>query len=541
MLSTQGPHCQISGGPCQTQGKGLRFGLMIENNIAEKKPATVTLNQEDHVSVALIDLVPGDAIGNGVVVRGVSIPAGHKVALKRINAEGPVRKYGQIIGFASTTIEPGDHVHTHNLEMGDFSRDHAIGVDVRPVRMVPKEARASFQGIMRNDGGVGTRNYIGVLPTCNCSASVARFIADSFTREIMAGFPNVDGVLSLTHGTGCGMIPEGEGFSLLQRTLAGYARNPNFAAILLLGLGCEVNQTSSLIEDMDLKEGSMFQVLNIQGSGGTGETVRRSIAAIDKMLAKADSVRRVPVKANNITLGLECGGSDAFSGISANPALGAAVDLLVSHGGTAILSETPEIYGAEHLLTRKAVTRNVGEKLIDLIQWWESYTSRLGGEINNNPTPGNKAGGLTTILEKSLGASAKGGTTNLVEVYEYAEQVSAKGLVFMNTPGYDAASVTGMVAGGANMICFTTGRGSVCGYKPVPTIKLASNTEMYRSLIDDMDVNCGSIVDGKATIEEMGEEIFRLILETSSGKKTKSELFGFGDNEFVPWQIGPVM
>jgi len=513
---------------------------MIENNMTEKKPATLTLNQEDNVSVALIDLAPGDTIGNEVVVRGNSVPTGHKVATRRINTEEPVKKYGQIIGFASTAIEPGDHVHTHNLKMADFSRDHAIGVDARPVRMMPEEDRASFQGIVRNDGRVGTRNYIGVLPTVNCSASVARFIADSFTREIMTGFANVDGVLSLTHGTGCGMS-EGEGFFLLQRALAGYARNPNFAAVLLLGLGCEVNLTSSLIENMDLKEGSMFQVMNIQGSGGTENTVRSGIAAIDKMLAKADSVKRVPVKASHITLGLECGGSDAFSGISANPALGAAVDLLVSHGGTAILSETPEIYGAEHLLTRKAVSREVGEKLIDRIQWWESYTSRLGGEINNNPSPGNKAGGLTTILEKSLGASAKGGTTNLVEVYAYAEQVSAKGLVFMDTPGYDAASVTGMVAGGANMLCFTTGRGTVCGFKPVPTIKLASNTEMYRSLMDDMDVNCGKLIDGKATVEEMGKEIFRLILETASGKKTKSELLGFGDNEFVPWQMGPVM
>nr|MBC8176511.1 altronate dehydratase [Candidatus Desulfacyla euxinica] len=373
---------------------------MIENNMTEKKPATLTLNQEDNVSVALIDLAPGDTIGNEVVVRGNSVPAGHKVATRRINTEEPVKKYGQIIGFASTAIEPGDHVHTHNLKMADFSRDHAIGVDARPVRMMPEEDRASFQGIVRNDGRVGTRNYIGVLPTVNCSASVARFIADSFTREIMTGFANVDGVLSLTHGTGCGMS-EGEGFFLLQRALAGYARNPNFAAVLLLGLGCEVNLTSSLIENMDLKEGSMFQVMNIQGSGGTENTVRSGIAAIDKMLAKADSVKRVPVKASHITLGLECGGSDAFSGISANPALGAAVDLLVSHGGTAILSETPEIYGAEHLLTRKAVSREVGEKLIDRIQWWESYTSRLGGEINNNPSPGNKAGGLTTILEKS--------------------------------------------------------------------------------------------------------------------------------------------
>jgi altronate hydrolase len=277
---------------------------MIENNMSEKKPATVTLHQEDNVSVALIDLVQGDTIGNEVVVRGVSVPAGHKVALKRINAGEPVKKYGQIIGFASTTIEPGDHVHTHNLKMGDFSRDHAIGVDTRAIRMVPKEARASFQGIVRNNGGVGTRNYIGVLSTVNCSASVARFIADSFTREIMTGFPNVDGVLSLTHGTGCAMIPEGEGLSLLQRALAGYARNPNFAAILLLGLGCEVNQTSSLIENMDLKEDSMFQVLNIQASGGTRETVRSGIAAVDKMLTVADSVRRVPVKANHLTLAL---------------------------------------------------------------------------------------------------------------------------------------------------------------------------------------------------------------------------------------------
>ena len=503
-------------------------------------PATLTLNQDDNVSVALTDLAPGDTIDNGVVVGGVSVPAGHKAAIKRINAGEPARKYGQIIGFASAAIEPGDHVHTHNLKMADFSRDHAIGADARPVRMVPEEDRASFQGIVRNDGGIGTRNYIGVLPTSNCSASVARFIADSFTRERMAGFPNVGGVLSLTHGTGCGMS-EGEGFSLLQRALAGYARNPNFAAILLLGLGCEVNLTTSLIENMDLKEGPMFQAMNIQGSGGTEKTVHSGIAAIDKMLAKADRVKRVPVKADHITLGLECGGSDAFSGISANPALGAAVDLLVSHGGTAILSETPEIYGAEHLLTRRAANRNVGEKLISRIRWWENYTRRLGGEINNNPSPGNKAGGLTTILEKSLGASAKGGTTNLVEVYGYAEQVSAKGLVFMDTPGYDAASVTGMVAGGANMLCFTTGRGTVCGYKPVPTIKLASNTEMYQSMMDDMDVNCGKLIDGRAAIEEMGEEIFRLILETASGKKTKSELLGFGDNEFVPWQIGPVM
>ncbi|MFH1083779.1 MAG: altronate dehydratase family protein [Pseudomonadota bacterium] len=509
--------------------------------MTEARPLAISLNPEDNVLVALTDLAPGDAIGNGVVIREALVPAGHKVATTRIRAEAPVRKYGQTIGFASTTIEPGDHVHTHNLVMGDFFRDHAIGLDIRPTRMVPNDARASFRGIIRNNGNVGTRNYIGVLSTVTCSASVARFIAGSFSREGLSGFSNVDGVLSLTHGTGCSMIPQGEGFSFLQRAVGGYARNPNFAGIFLVGLGCEVNQISSLIENMDLEEGPMFQTLNIQEAGGTREAVRRGIAAVQGMVSEANRAERVPVTAEHIILGLECGGSDAFSGITANPALGVAVDLLISNGGTAILSETPEIYGAEHLLTRRAVSREVGRKMVERVQWWEDYTSRSGGEINNNPTPGNIAGGLTTILEKSLGASAKGGTTNLMEVYNYAEQVTAKGLVFMDTPGYDPASVTGMVAGGANMLCFTTGRGSVSGFKPVPTIKLASNTVMYRSLMDDMDVNCGLIVDGKATVDEMGEEIFRLILETASGQRTRSELLGFGDNEFVPWQIGPVM
>ena len=337
------------------------------------------------------------------------------------------------------------------------------------------------------------------------------------------------------------MNAESEGFDLLQRTLAGFARHPNFGGILLVGLGCEVNFVDCLMENMNLNEGPLLQAINIQNLGGTKETVRRCIAVVQNMLPAVNRVERRTVPASHIVLGLECGGSDAYSGISANPALGAAVDLLVRQGGTAILSETPEIYGAEHLLTRRAVSRGVGERLIERINWWENYTANLGGEINNNPTPGNKAGGLTTILEKSLGAAAKGGTTSLMEVYKYAEPVSSKGLVFMDTPGYDAASITGMVAGGANIICFTTGRGTVCGFKPVPTIKLASNTAMYRHMQDDMDINCGLVIDGKASIQEMGQEIFRFVLEVASGKQAKSELLGFGDNEFVPWHIGAVM
>ncbi|HIJ36754.1 MAG TPA: UxaA family hydrolase, partial [Deltaproteobacteria bacterium] len=331
------------------------------------------------------------------------------------------------------------------------------------------------------------------------------------------------------------------GFSLLQRTLAGYARNPNFAAILLVGLGCEVNNLDCFLENRSLQTGPMLRTLNIQDTGGSRETVMRGIEAITDMLEEANCVERQRVSASHLVLGLECGGSDAYSGITANPALGAAVDCLVQAGGTAILSETPEIYGAEHLLTRRANHPKIAEKLIERIHWWEAHTARFGGAINNNPTPGNKAGGLTTILEKSLGAAAKGGTTNLTEVYGYAEPVSARGLVFMDTPGYDTVSVTGMIAGGANLVCFTTGRGTVCGFKPVPTLKLASNTGMYQRLKDDMDVNCGKILDGSATIKEMGEDIFHLMLDTASGKPTRSELLGFGDNEFVPWQFGAVM
>jgi altronate hydrolase len=504
-------------------------------------PSIIRLNERDNVGVTLVDLASGDPIGVDNLTAKVPIPAGHKVATHSINTQDPVIKFGQIIGFAANPIEPGAHVHTHNLEMRDFTRDYNIGANARPTKLLPEAERSKFEGIVRADGQTATRNYIGVLATVNCSASVARFIADAFTQEVLADFPHVDGVVALGHGTGCGMNANSEGFGLLQRTLAGFARHPNFGGILLVGLGCEVNFVDCLMENMNLNEGPLLKAINIQTLGGTKETVRKCVEVVQNMLPAVNRVERRTVPASQIILGLECGGSDAYSGISANPALGAAVDLLVRQGGTAILSETPEIYGAEHLLTRRAFSLEVGERLIEHIKWWEKYTANLGGEINNNPTPGNKAGGLTTILEKSLGAAAKGGTTSLMEVYKYAEPVSSKGLVFMDTPGYDAASITGMVAGGANIICFTTGRGTVCGFKPVPTIKLASNTAMYRHMRDDMDINCGLVIDGKASIEEMGQEIFRFILEVASGKQAKSELLGFGDNEFVPWHIGAVM
>ena len=505
---------------------------------------TIRLHANDDVLIARTQLLSGSAV-EGVTVRGL-VPPGHKLALRAIAQGQPVRRYNQIIGFASKPIAPGEHVHTHNLDMGPehgaFARDYAFGADVKPE---PTQREASFMGIKRADGRVATRNYIGILSTVNCSATAARAIADHFSRRTnpsaLAAFPNVDGVVALTHGTGCGMASEGLGMDVLRRTLAGYACHPNFAGVLVVGLGCEGNQISSWLNSSGLQEGQLLQTFNIQDSGGTRHTVEKGIALVNAMLPQANQVQREPCSAAHITIGLQCGGSDGYSGISANPALGAAVDLLVAHGGTAILSETPEVYGAEHLLTRRAVKRQVGEKLVQRIRWWEEYTRINGGEMNNNPSPGNKAGGLTTILEKSLGAVAKGGTTNLRAVYEYAEPVTEHGFVLMDTPGYDPVSATGQVAGGANIICFTTGRGSAYGCAPSPSIKLATNSALWKRQEEDMDINCGEIVDGSASVEQMGQLIFDMVLAVASGEPSKSERHGYGQNEFVPWQLGAVM
>ena len=476
------------------------------------------LHPDDDVAVAVAPL-PG-------------VPRGHKLAVRDLPAGTAVRKYGQVIGMTTAPIAAGEHVHTHNLAMAELARDYEFGTDLRSTE--PAAEPLTFQGIVRPDGRVATRNYVGILTSVNCSATVAKMIAGRFPA-LADDFPNVDGVVALTHGTGCGMAADGEGIAVLRRTLNGYARHPNFAALLVIGLGCEVNQLTGF----DLPDGT--PTMTIQELGGTAATVREGVARIRELLPVANEVARSPVPVAELVLGLQCGGSDAYSGITANPALGAAADLLVRHGGTAILAETPEVYGAEHLLTRRAVSRPVGERLIERIRWWESYTKAHGGSMDNNPSPGNKEGGLTTILEKTLGAVAKGGTSPLTAVYEYAEPITERGFVFMDSPGYDPCSVTGEVASGANVVCFTTGRGSVFGCRPVPSLKLASNTEMYRSMAEDMDINCGAIMDGEYSVAEMGRQIFDLVVATASGRRTASEELGFGDEEFVPWQLGAVM
>ena len=500
---------------------------------------TIRLNAADDVVIARVDLPAGTEIIKEKIRVAVTVPAGHKIATHDIKEGEPVRRYNQIIGFATRPIKAGEHIHVHNIGMGSFERDYAFGADCRATEFVAQPA--TFQGYLRADGRVATRNYIGIVSTVNCSAHVTRMIAKHFTDDVLAEFPNVDGIVPIVHGTGCGMGSTGEPVEVLRRVLGGYATHVNFHSTLMIGLGCEANQINDLLATQGLKRTDQLQAFTIQETGGTGKTVKEGIARIKALLPEANKVARSTQPASHITLGLQCGGSDGYSGISANPALGAAVDLLVRHGGSAILSETPEVYGAEHLLTRRAVSREVGEKLVKRIKWWEQYTERLGGEMNNNPSPGNKAGGLTTILEKSLGAVAKGGTTAMVDVYEYAERIKAKGFVFMDSPGYDPVSATGQVASGANMICFTTGRGSAYGCKPAPSLKLATNSALFARQEEDMDINCGVIVDGKASIEEVGQEFFELIIRTASGQKSKSEQWGYGEDEFAPWILGPTM
>ena len=503
-------------------------------------PRALRLDPSDNVMVA-VDEIPAGATPLGGVSARERVPKGHKMAVAGIEIGAPVRKFGQIIGFASKPIAPGDWIHVHNCEVKDFARDYHFGEDARVETIAPLAAQPTFAGYRRASGKFGTRNYLGILTSVNCSATVARIMAREVERSgLLDDYPNVDGVIALVHGTGCGLAARGEGFDTLMRTQWGYAANPNMGAVLMVGLGCEVFQIGRMKELYGVVESDTFQSLTIQATGGTRKTVEAGLAHIKAMLPIINRAHRETAPASELTLALQCGGSDGYSGITANPALGAAADILVRNGGAAILSETPEIYGAEHLLTRRAATRAVGEKLVERIRWWEDYTARNDGEMNNNPSPGNKAGGLTTILEKSLGAAAKGGTTILNDVYLYAEPVTAKGFVFMDTPGYDPVSATGQVAGGANVLCFTTGRGSAYGCKPTPSIKLATNTDIYRRMIDDMDINCGDVLDG-VSIADKGKEIFERVLAVASGERTKSESFGYGDAEYAPWQIGATM
>ncbi|GGK04021.1 UxaA family hydrolase [Pseudomonas matsuisoli] len=505
-----------------------------------RNQTVVVLSENDSVAVARRAIAKSSPIDEIGLTALDEIPSGHKIARRDLAVGDPVLKYGQVIGVASRPITAGQHVHVHNVDMPASHTTDALPPPVARTPVLPPEERRRFMGYRRPDGRVGTRNYIGILSTVNCSATVSRAVATHFNDSPLLRSLNIDGVVALTHGGGCAVNTDSEGFKFLERSIWGYARNPNIAGALIIGLGCETNQISSLMKKHALVESDTFRVFNIQNAGGTRKSIEKAIEQVETVARAIGRLERTEESVEHLMVGLECGGSDGYSGITANPALGYAADLLVRNGGTAILSETPEIYGAEHLLIQRAISHDVARKLLERLRWWEHYTAINGAELNNNPSPGNKAGGLTTILEKSLGAAAKGGSTSLNAVYEYGEPITEKGFVFMDSPGYDPVSVTGQIASGATVICFTTGRGSVSGFKPAPCIKLSTNTEMYQRMQDDMDINCGGIVDGQENIVQAGERIFETIIEIASGSPSKSEGYNYGDNEFVPWPVGAV-
>ena len=502
----------------------------MENNL-------IVLNKNDNVAVTPF-IIPAKTKIEGQNISSIDdIPFGHKVCLKTVNKGDPVIKYDQIIGFASKNINPGEHVHSHNLEFKDFDRKFKV---IEKKSIINEKSELFFNGIMRDNGQIATRNYIGIISTVNCSATVTKMISEKIKQSnILKDFPNIDGIVPITHSTGCGMNTESEGMQIFQRTIDGFKNHPNFSHVFVLGLGCECAQVN-IFKD-NVKQHDRIHFLTIQDEGGTKKIVDKVLSKIKNLLKVANNIKREPLSVENITLALQCGGSDGYSGISANPALGVAADMLVKQGGSSILSETPEIYGAEHLLINRANKQETADKLIAKIKWWQHYTSINNSTMDNNPAPGNKKGGLTTILEKSLGAVAKGGNSVLEDVLSYAEPLKNKGFNFMDSPGYDPVSVTGQVASGANVICFTTGRGSCFGCKPVPSLKLSTNTTMYEKMSEDMDINCGTIIEGKEKIEDVGKKIFELVVNTASGNPSKSEKNGYGDEEFNPWQVGVVM
>ncbi len=504
---------------------------------------TIRLHPLDNIVIAKTSLQTDTRLAEnkGDVVVKQTIPSGHKIAVAPIAAGEVVRRYGQIIGFATRSIEPGDHVHSHNLSVRDFDRDYAFGVDVKPIDLMPEKDRRTFKGYRRANGRVGTRNCLALISTVNCSAHVTRQIAQHFTPDRLAPYPNVDGVIALTHAYGCSAQVGGAEHRQLQRVLAGMALHPNVGAYVLIGLGCEVNQISDLVSVVASRAAVTKPItLAIQDLGGTRKTIEAGIKAVEELLPQVNAIQRTSQPISELMIGMECGGSDSWSGVTANPLVGLVGDEIVKQGGSIVVSETTEIYGAEHLLTRRAIDEAVGRKLIDQVKRWENYTRQIGTEIDNNPTPGNKAGGLTTIYEKALGAIAKGGSTPLTGVYAYAEPITTRGFAFMDSPGNDWTSVTGEVASGCNLVLFTTGRGSVFGFKPAPSIKIATNTPMFKHMIEDMDFNAGRVLDGEQ-MQDLAQELLDLTIAIASGEPSKSEALGIGEAEFAPWHLGETL
>ena len=500
--------------------------------------SAIRLDETDNTVLALKDIPAGTFLPEEGITVLSDIPMGHKI-LTRFTAKGePVLKCGTVIGYASCDAEPGTHMHNDTIAFDAVTEETAYCSDWKPTEYVPESERRTFRGFRREDGSVGTRNCIAVIACSNCAATVVRRIAAHFDGGVLSCFPHVDAVVPLVTSTGCGIEKSGVPLEFMRRVLAGTVRNPNFAGALVVALGCENNNIDAFFSETGLSAGTMLRRLVIQEEGGGRASVEKGIAAVEEMLAEAELFRRTDVSVSELRVALECGGSDAFSGVSANPALGKAMDLLVRQGGTAILTEPTEFVGIESALARRARDRHTAQQVMDMMAWWREYLKGTDSQINGKVTPGNNAGGITNVLEKALGSTRKAGSTGLNAVFEYAEPVTERGFVIMNAPSYDPVSAAAMFAGGANICAFTTGRGSLYGARHFPTVKISSNTRRWEIQRDDIDLNAGAVIDGEKTLDEMGREIFETLIAVASGQKTKSELFGMGDDEYVIWDIG---
>ena len=486
----------------------------------------IQVSPRDNVAVAKRALARGDRVvlpdGDSVAIRGTVTP-GHRFATRPIPASELVLQYGQPIG-TSKGMAVGDPISHDN--MGDevpFDRELPADLHHPETELLPEGERACFAGFRRPDGRVGTRNWVLIVPTSMCASHEAAQIATvaEFTLWSREKFPHVDGVVALPHNKGCGSS-EGSNLEVMLRTLANYAGHPNVGAVLFMDLGCEKTNLELLRSYLGDRGGLGWDKpvawLGIQEAGGTQAAIQRGLAAIEGMLPEANATAREECSAADLVLGVKCGGSDGFSGLSANPALGHCSDLVVRSGGTVLITEIPEFCGAEHLFARRARNAEVGRQVFEAVDWYADYASKFGTVLAENPSPGNVAGGLLNITIKSLGAMAKAGTTRVEGVTGYAEPPRGRGLHLMQGPGYDQESTPGLVGAGCNAVIFTTGRGTTIGNAIAPVIKLASNTPVFQRMGDDLDLNAGTIIDGTETIPEVGQRVFDHLVELASGE-----------------------
>lgn len=509
-------------------------------------PQTATINEyaiivdpNDNVAVVkkstFSDLEVVLPNGKTVQVRG-AVPPGHRFATRDISAGEFVLQFGQPIG-TSLGIRSGEQI-THSNMTNDVPivRDLPENLHTPAPDYLPVDERGTFMGYKRPDGRVGTRNYVLIVPTSMCASHEAQQISTiaEFTLYSREKYPNVDGVVAIPHNKGCG-CQEGSTIDVMLRTLSNYADHPNVGGVILIDLGCEKTNLAQ-VERYLLKREKSFDKpvakIGIQDVGGTQAAIQQGLKEVEALLPKVNLTSREEVPVSELVLGVKCGGSDGFSGISANPSLGRAADMLVRSGGTVLITEVPEFCGAEHLLAYRAKDVETGRAVYRMVDWYKEYASKFGAVLNNNPSPGNIAGGLLNITIKSLGAIAKAGTTRIEGVVEYAETPTNRGVNLMQGPGYDQESTPGLVAAGATVVVFTTGRGTTIGNAIAPVIKLASNSPVFARMSQDLDLSAGGVIDGTETIDQVGKRVFERVCEVAGGLQAKAEIHKHREFQF---------